>query len=285
MHVIAASFSGGAAALHAAHRPGNVDRLVLLNPRLDYKERYGTSRPGWSNDYLSGDTAVRLDERGFTEKSPFELNRALLNEVFCLDTPAILAGVRAPVLMVHGTTDTFVPVESSRRHRSMFGGPVELVELDGAQHGFAVHDDPRYLDPQSQVWQREVIERVGASLADSAAISAVRRSRNSRTAGRSACRSFRAVSVRCSSARACPKGGLAGQDRDAHIREYNQPPAPTRLRCARTNSRLHPRPQPPRQTWSEQGDPGPAHGRPGQSSGSRTNTGRRNPPSGRAGHG
>ncbi|MEU6236697.1 alpha/beta fold hydrolase [Kitasatospora sp. NPDC047058] len=165
VHVVAASFSGGAAALHAAHRPEDVDKLVLLNPRLDYKERYVTSRPGWSDDYLSGDLAVRLEEQGFTEKSPFELNRALLNEVFYLDTPTILAGVRAPVLMVHGTADTFVPVDSSRWHRPMFGGPVELVELDGAQHGFAVHDDPRYLHPQSQAWQREVIERVGVFLA------------------------------------------------------------------------------------------------------------------------
>lgn len=164
VHVVAASFSGGAAALHAAHRPGDVAKLVLLNPRLDYKERYVTSRPGWSEDYLSGEAAARLEEQGFTEKSPFELNRALLNEVFHLDTPAILAGVRAPVLVVHGTADTFVPVESSRRHRAMFGGPVELVELDGAQHGFAVHDDPKYLHPQSQVWQNEVIQRVNAFL-------------------------------------------------------------------------------------------------------------------------
>lgn len=164
VHVIAASFSGGAAALYAAHRPDDVAKLVLLNPRLDYKERYITSRPGWSDDYLSREMAVRLDEHGFTEKSPFELNRALLNEVFYLDTPAILAGVRAPVLMVHGTADTFVPVESSRRHRPMFGGPVELVELDGAQHGFAVHDDPQYLHPQSQAWQREVIGKVSAFL-------------------------------------------------------------------------------------------------------------------------
>ncbi|OKJ10617.1 alpha/beta hydrolase [Streptomyces sp. CB00316] len=164
VHVIAASFSGGAAALHAAHRPDDVAKLVLLNPRLDYKERYITSRPGWSDDYLSREMAVRLDEHGFTEKSPFELNRALLNEVFYLNTPAILAGVRAPVLMVHGTADTFVPVGSSRRHRPMFGGPVELVELDGAQHGFAVHDDPQYLHPQSQAWQREVIGKVSAFL-------------------------------------------------------------------------------------------------------------------------
>ncbi|MFF2044155.1 alpha/beta hydrolase [Kitasatospora sp. NPDC058170] len=165
VHVIAASFSGGAAALHAAHHPDDVGRLVLLNPRLDYRERYVTTRPGWTDDYLSEDMAALLDKQGYTEKSPFELNRALLNEVLHLDTPAILAAVRAPALLVHGTKDTFVPIESTHRHRPMFGGTTELLELDGAQHGFAVHDDPQYLAPQSQAWQHQVITRVREFLA------------------------------------------------------------------------------------------------------------------------
>ncbi|MEW2578642.1 alpha/beta hydrolase [Streptomyces syringium] len=50
VHVIAASFSGGAAALHAVHRPQDVERLVLLNPRIDYRERYITSRPYVTED-------------------------------------------------------------------------------------------------------------------------------------------------------------------------------------------------------------------------------------------
>ncbi|MEU2856322.1 alpha/beta hydrolase [Streptomyces syringium] len=166
VHVIAASFSGGAAALHAAHRPQDVERLVLLNPRLDYRERYITSRPYVDDrDYLSADAAATLTEQGFTERSPFELGRALLNEVSYLAPETFLAAVRASTLLVHGTKDTFVPVESSRRHLPLFGGPAELLELDGAQHGFAVHEDPQYLHPQSQAWQAEVIERVTAFLA------------------------------------------------------------------------------------------------------------------------
>ncbi|WP_432910006.1 alpha/beta hydrolase [Streptomyces syringium] len=165
VHVIAASFSGGAAALHAAHRPQDVERLVLLNPRIDYHERYVTSRPYVTEDYLSAEAAKALAEQGFTERSPFELGRALLNEVSYLDPETFVAAVRAPVLVVHGTKDTFVPVESSRRYLPLFGGPAELVELDGAQHGFAVHDDPQYLHPQSQAWQAEVIERVSHFLA------------------------------------------------------------------------------------------------------------------------
>ncbi|MGA5134854.1 alpha/beta hydrolase [Streptomyces olivoreticuli] len=160
VHVIAASFSGGAAALHAAHRPQDVARLVLLNPRIDYRERYVTSRSYFDGDYLSEQAAKALDERGFTERSPFELGRALLNEVPYLVPEVFLAAVRAAALLVHGTKDTFVPVESSRRYVSVLGGPAELHELDGAQHGFAVHEDPQYLHPQTQAWQAEVIERV-----------------------------------------------------------------------------------------------------------------------------
>ena len=35
------------------------------------------------------------------------------------------------------------------------------MEIDGAQHGFAVHDDPQYLNPQSQEWQAFVIRDRG----------------------------------------------------------------------------------------------------------------------------
>ncbi|MBZ4322786.1 alpha/beta hydrolase family protein [Streptomyces huiliensis] len=158
--VIAASFSGGAAALHTAHRPRDVRRLVLLNPRLDYHERYATSRPYVTDDYLAPEAAEALDRRGFTEHSPFPLGRALLNEVHYLNPATFLRQVQTPALLIHGTKDTFVPVESSRRYLACFGGPADLLELHGAQHGFAVHDDPEYLHPQSQAWQAEVIERV-----------------------------------------------------------------------------------------------------------------------------
>ncbi|MBH1937845.1 alpha/beta fold hydrolase [Streptomyces sp. AV19] len=163
--VIAASFSGGAAALHAAHRPQDVRHLVLLYPRLDYRERYITSRPYVDADgYLSPQAAQALETAGFTERSPFALGRALLNEVHYLSPQAILPAVTAPALLVHGTKDTFVPVESSRRYVRVFGGPTELMELDGAEHGCAVHEDPRYLHPQTKVWQAEVIDRVTAFL-------------------------------------------------------------------------------------------------------------------------
>ena len=41
-----------------------------------------------------------------------------------------------------------------------------LIEIDGAQHGFAVHDDPLYRDPQTQEWQASVIRSVTAWLTE-----------------------------------------------------------------------------------------------------------------------
>ncbi|MER8104664.1 dienelactone hydrolase family protein [Kitasatospora sp. NPDC094016] len=77
-----------------------------------------------------------------------------------LDPERLCADAQSPVLIVHGTKDTFVDVELSRRFAPLFGAGAELYELDGAQHGFAVHDDPTYAHPQSQAWQREVVAKV-----------------------------------------------------------------------------------------------------------------------------
>ncbi|WP_243640335.1 alpha/beta fold hydrolase [Streptacidiphilus pinicola] len=168
VHVIAASLSGGAAALHAAHYPEGVGRLVLLNPRINYKDMYIKERSGWLGDYLSADRAAELDQAGALPRVPFETGRALLNEVFQLPAPeALCARVLCPVLVVHGTKDTFVDVELSRRYAPLFGAGqgAELFELDGAQHGFAVHDDPAHADPQTQAWQKEVIGKVTEFLA------------------------------------------------------------------------------------------------------------------------
>jgi pimeloyl-ACP methyl ester carboxylesterase len=50
--LLAASFAGGVCAYYAAKRPDELDRLVLLNPQLDYKQRTITNRPYWTDEQL-----------------------------------------------------------------------------------------------------------------------------------------------------------------------------------------------------------------------------------------
>jgi hypothetical protein len=42
----------------------------------------------------------------------------------------------------------------------LFKAPHRLVEIEGAQHGIAVHDDPQYLNSQSQEWQAFAIRTI-----------------------------------------------------------------------------------------------------------------------------
>lgn len=156
--VLGASFGGGLAALFAARYPDKVQRLVLLYPLFNYKGRLIDEKPYWSDDYIDADAARELSEQGFVAHSPsFRLGRPLLNELFYLRPREELAKIGAPTLVVHGTADTFIPVSSSREHITKINAETKLIEVEGAQHGLAVHDDPQYLNPQSQEWQAQAI--------------------------------------------------------------------------------------------------------------------------------
>jgi hypothetical protein len=159
--LLGASFTGGVCAYYAAKRPGQLDRLVLLNPQLDYKQRTIDSRPYWHDDEIDDEMAGQLREHNYIQFTPsLRHGRPILNEVFWFKPLDVLGEITAPTLLVHGTKDTFVPVQGSRAALSLFRAEHRLVEIEGSQHGFAVHDDPQYLNPQSQKWQAFVIRTV-----------------------------------------------------------------------------------------------------------------------------
>lgn len=161
LSLLGASFTGGVCAYYAANRPADLDRLVLLNPQLDYHQRTITSRPYWTDDQLNDDMAGQLAQEGFIQFAPtLKHGRPLINEVFWFDVLGVLGNVQAPTLVIHGTKDTFVPIEASRAAMDLFTAEHQLIEIEGSQHGFAVHDDPQSLNPQSQQWQAFVIRTV-----------------------------------------------------------------------------------------------------------------------------
>jgi uncharacterized protein len=166
VNVIGASFGGGLAAFYASRYPETVRRLVLFNPLLNYKRRFVDDKRYWHDDHIDEAAGDELAAQGFVAHSPsFKLGRPLLNEVFYVEPHRALGDITAPTLIIHGTGDTFIPVQSSRDAVSQFGGDTKLIEIDGAQHGIAVHDDPQYAEPQTQEWQafaiRTVVEWLG----------------------------------------------------------------------------------------------------------------------------
>ncbi len=159
--LLGTSFGGGLCAYYAAHGPDSLARLVLLNPQLNYRDRYINQKSHWVDDRLDDTAARQLAEQGYIRHSPtVKHGRAMLNEVFWIQPYQELERITAPTLIVHGTKDTFVSVEASRAAVRRFQTEHKLVEIEGAQHGFAVHEDPQYLNPQSQQWQAFVIRTV-----------------------------------------------------------------------------------------------------------------------------
>ena len=156
-----ASFAGGICAYYAAKRPDDLSRLVLLNPQVDYKQRTIDSRDYWHGDVISDERANELNATGALQfKADLKHGRPFLNEVFWFRPMDVLSEIKAPTLIIHGNADTLVPIDGSREAATKFTAPVEFVEIEGSQHGFAVHDDPQYLNPKSQEYQAEVIETV-----------------------------------------------------------------------------------------------------------------------------
>lgn len=159
--LLGASFSGGICSYYATQHPTELTSLIMFNPLLNYRKRLIDDKPYWHDGQISEEAGRELLQHGYLVHSPtFKLGRPLLNEVFYLRPHTVLGGIQAPTLIVHGTKDTFIPVESSRWAAQQLAVEHMLIEIDGAQHGFAVHDDPSYANPQSQRWQAEVIRAV-----------------------------------------------------------------------------------------------------------------------------
>lgn len=159
--LVGQSFSGGICAYYAAKRPAEVDRLVMLCPRIDYKARTIDGRPYWVDDHLDDEHADLLTRDGFLQYSTsFRHGRAFLNEVFWLQPHTALGEVVAPTLLVHGDADTQVPIGPSYDAVKELNEQSRLMVVEGAGHGFNVAGDKAYQQPQTLAWQAEVIEAI-----------------------------------------------------------------------------------------------------------------------------
>ena len=143
--LIAASFSGGLAVRASEIQQNVVSHLVLFNPRLTYKP-WINDPAFWSNGALTQDAQNSLIELGYIERKGFKLGAPMVNELLSFDPVKGLPSLNKPILFIHGTKDTVVPIEGTRESYSQTKD-CELIEVAGAQHGFT---DPATDDPHSE---------------------------------------------------------------------------------------------------------------------------------------
>lgn len=121
--LLGSSLGGWTAARFAELRPERVARLVLLCPAFDLCGRWPRLLPeGAMERWRTTGTWTFEDGEG----RPTPVHYRFYEE--CCEEPAF-PDVRCPTLLVHGTRDETVPVDSSRRYAAT-RPHVELVEVD-----------------------------------------------------------------------------------------------------------------------------------------------------------
>lgn len=159
VHVVGGSFGGGAAVLWANHHPYDAQSLALMYPLLDYRQRILESKTWWDGKSISEDAVARLkSERPLRHTPRVRISRAFLNESALFETDVMMGQLDVPVLIIHGTEDDRTPYETSARLAASLG--IELMTLEGADHGFSIPGDVEHRDEQTHRYQRQAFDRI-----------------------------------------------------------------------------------------------------------------------------
>ena len=112
------SMGGLVSALVAARRPRDVRALILWYPAFSILEDAGRR-------YMAGETCVF----GIT------LGKAFDEQARKIDVYGKIAEYRGPVLLIHGTEDSVVPISCSEKALSAYR-EARLIRMPGAGHGY-----------------------------------------------------------------------------------------------------------------------------------------------------
>ena len=94
---------------------------------------------------LQDDAKKRMEGREIPETEEIMgllLGRVYAEDAMSFDIYDVIKNYPGPALLIHGTADQLVPIEYSRRAAEVFPS-AELVEIEGAGHGFPGADEER----------------------------------------------------------------------------------------------------------------------------------------------
>jgi pimeloyl-ACP methyl ester carboxylesterase len=167
------SMGGGEVARYiATNGSDNISHAVLISSVVPYMLKTADNPDGVDQSVFDDITNNLLEDRagllqsfakqfygvGFIEKP---VSQGVLDQFFNLGSQAGLRGTlgcakafsstdfrpdtakfNVPTLIIHGTSDKVVPIDTSARHAARLIPQAELIELDGAPHGtLATHKD------------------------------------------------------------------------------------------------------------------------------------------------
>ncbi|HYK08340.1 MAG TPA: alpha/beta fold hydrolase [Candidatus Eisenbacteria bacterium] len=134
IYLAGASFGGAAVTLYATKHIDNIQKLLLLNPSLDYDRSI-------SKHFLPGIEA--LNKEGFVEigSRNYRLGKKLYEEMKTMAPYKELEKWQKDLLIIHGDNDALVPHPLTVEIFEKLSNPKKKFSLIlGADHGF--HEEP-----------------------------------------------------------------------------------------------------------------------------------------------
>ena len=135
--VVASSFGASVFLLYLQTRNIiNIDRIVLLNPVVDYNATFFNSTLSWGRNLFNSNVMKELNETGFaTLEDGYKMNPQSVIELSIFKPYLSFRALEIPTLVMHGDCDSKVPHDVSR-DRSSLSTAVKFKTITGAEHAF-----------------------------------------------------------------------------------------------------------------------------------------------------
>ena len=116
--IIASSFGAVASILYISKNENKIEKLVLWNPVLDFEKTFLNAITPWGKTFFNPEGYEQLRSKGYITipQTDFRIGRELVEEFKKIKPYKLLNKIRIPVLTIHGTKDTSVPYEVSKKY-------------------------------------------------------------------------------------------------------------------------------------------------------------------------
>ncbi|MBF0176965.1 MAG: alpha/beta hydrolase [Magnetococcales bacterium] len=162
--VLAQSFSGGVASTWCSRNESMIDKCVLFAPILDYIHEYikGSDEGGRAGeskgnyDGLSDNAIVELTQKNTLVSWGKPFGRPIINEFKAFETLLPTKNI----WIFHGDKDAGVDITISRNRVKGDHNEAKLIEIPGADHGFAQPGDANFKEEKTKFFQASVFEEL-----------------------------------------------------------------------------------------------------------------------------
>lgn len=116
--IIASSFGAVASILYISKNKEKIEKLALWNPVLDFEKTFLNAITPWGKTFFNSSGYEELRTKGYITipETDFRIGRELIKEFKKIKPYQLLSKIKIPVLTIHGTKDTAVPFEVSKKY-------------------------------------------------------------------------------------------------------------------------------------------------------------------------